>query len=108
MIHMCPVLQIECEAAKQAEAVQEQLRLQLEQISGPSGSKKSVQKLAKAPVLLVPERVSCGCKSSQRLRICLKQFYLHLDCYVLAGCGQAKAQAHPKKARFVATFAMLS
>ena len=77
---MCPVLQIECEAAKQAEAVQEQLRLQFEQISGPSGSKRSVEKLAKAPVLLVPERVSCGCKSSQRLRICLKQFYLHLDC----------------------------
>ena len=107
-LHMCPVLQIECEAAKQAEAVQEQLRLQFEQISEPSGSKRSVQKLAKAPVLLVPERVSCGCKSSQRLRICLKQFYLHLDCYVLAGCGQEKTQAHPKKARFVATFAVLS
>lgn len=25
----------------------------------------------------------------------------------MAGCGQAKAQAHPKKARFVATFAVL-
>ena len=57
---MCPVLQIECEAAKQAEAVQEQLRLQFEQTSGPSGSRESVQKLAKAPVELVPERVSCG------------------------------------------------
>ena len=66
-LHMCPVLEIECEAAKQAEAVQEQLR-QFEKISGPSGSKENVRKLAKAPaMLLVPDRVSCGCKSSERL-----------------------------------------
>ncbi|CAL1147490.1 unnamed protein product [Cladocopium goreaui] len=43
-------------AAKQAEAVQEQLRLQFEQISGPSGSKRSVQKLAKEKTQAHPKK----------------------------------------------------
>lgn len=43
-------------AAKQAEAVQEQLRLQCEKISGPSGSKESVRKLAKAKAEAHPKK----------------------------------------------------
>lgn len=43
-------------AAKQAEAVQEQLRLQFEQTAGPSGSRESVQKLAKAKAQAHPKK----------------------------------------------------